>query len=50
MALNPPMTAAGDPCRVDGEHFILQRNGCEFEVKVNGGSKYAGKGIVRISS
>ena len=46
MALNPPLDAHGSPCRVNGEYFILKRTGVEFEFKVTGGTKYAGKGHV----
>ena len=48
MALNPPLDAYGNPCRVNGEYFILKRTGVEFEFKVENGSKYTGKGVVRI--
>ena len=34
MALNPPLTMTGDPCRVDGEFFVMKRKGVEFEFKV----------------
>lgn len=46
MALNPPLTDFGEPCRVEGEFFIMKRKGIEFEVKVQKGNKYTGKGIV----
>ena len=46
MALNPPLDAQGNPCRVNGEYFILKRKGVEFEFKVQGGNKYTGKGRV----
>ncbi len=46
MALNPPMTTSGDPCRVDGEYFVMKRGGIEFEFSVTGGGKYTGKGYV----
>ena len=46
MALNPPLDANGNPCRVNGEYFILNRTGVEFEFKVSGGNKYTGKGKV----
>jgi len=48
MALNPPLTDFGEPCRVEGELFIMQRKGVEFEIKVQKGNKYTGKGIVKI--
>ena len=48
MALNPPMTLSGDPCRVEGEYFVLKRSGVEFEFAVQGGNKYTGKGYVKI--
>ena len=46
MALNPPLDNYGNPCRVNGEYFILNRTGVEFEFKVSGGNKYTGKGKV----
>lgn len=46
MALNPPLTDFGEPCRVEGEFFIMKRKGIEFEIKVQKGNKYTGKGIV----
>ena len=46
MALNPPMTFSGDPCRVEGEYFVMKRAGIEFEFNVQGGNKYTGKGYV----
>ena len=46
MALNPPLDQQGNPCRVNGEYFILKRKGVEFEFKVSGGNKYTGKGHV----
>jgi len=46
MALNPPLTEFGEPCRVEGEFFIMKRKGIEFEIKVEKGNKYSGKGIV----
>lgn len=48
MALNPPLTETGDPCRVEGEFFLMKRKGIEFEIKVTNGNKYTGKGIVKI--
>ncbi len=50
MALNPPLTDYGEPLRVEGEFFIMKRKGIEFEVKVQKGNKYTGKGIVYTSS
>ncbi len=50
MALNPPLTPSGDPFRIDhNEFFILHRKGIEFEVKVEGLGKMAGKGIVTMN-
>ena len=49
MALNPPLDSNGNPCRVNGEYFILNRTGVEFEFKVSGGNKYTGKGRVNQS-
>ena len=46
MALNPPLDSFGNPCRVNGEYFVMKRNGVEFEFKVSGGNKYSGKGLV----
>lgn len=48
MALNPPLTFNGDPCRVEGEFFVMKRKGVEFEFKVENGSKYTGEGLVYI--
>ena len=48
MALNPAISPNGDPYRAHGEHFIMQRKGMEFEVKINGLGKFKGKGIVSI--
>ena len=42
MALNPPINEFGEPCRVQGENFIFQRKGIEFEVKVDGLGKMKG--------
>jgi uncharacterized protein (AIM24 family) len=49
MALNPPLTSAGEPYRVEGEHFIMRRKGIDFEVKINGLGKMKGKGMVRLT-
>lgn len=46
MALNPPLDTYGNPYRVNGEYFIMKRDGAEFEFKVTGGNKYTGKGQV----
>lgn len=46
MALNPPLNHYGDPCRVEGEFFVMRRQGIEFEFKVDKGNKYKGKGYV----
>lgn len=48
MALNPPQTFNGEPCRVDGEYFIMKREGVSFEMKVKNGNKYTGKGFVSL--
>jgi hypothetical protein len=48
MALNPPQTNNGEPCRVNGEFFIMKREGISFDMKVKNGNKYSGKGYVRI--
>jgi len=47
MALNPPQTADGEPCRVSGEIFMLKRKSIEFEVKIDDYATYKGKGHVR---
>ena len=44
MALNPPCNEQGEPFRVQNEHYILQRNGIEFEVKIPSMGKLKGKG------
>lgn len=46
MALNPPMNSNGDPCRVEGEYFVMKRKNMDFELKVEKGNKYTGKGYV----
>ena len=48
MALNPPLNSLGDPCRVEGEFFVMKRKGVEFEMKFDSGNKYSGKGYVQI--
>lgn len=50
MALNPPLSASGDPLRVTGEHFIIQRNGVEFEVKIPSMGKLKGKGTMILTT
>lgn len=50
MALNPPLTLNGDPCRVEGEFFIMKRDGIEFEMKVENGNKYSAKGFCILST
>jgi hypothetical protein len=47
MALNPPLTENGEPCRVEGEFFVMKRKGVEFEFNVQGGNKYTGAGYVK---
>ena len=49
MALNPPLDRYGNPWRVNGEYFVMKRDGVEFEFKVTRGNKYTGKGQVKIS-
>lgn len=44
MALNPPLNGSGEPLRIQNEHFILERKGIEFEVKIEGMGKLKGKG------
>ncbi len=46
MALNPPLNSMNDPCRVEGEYFVMKRKGVEFEFSVKGGNKYTGGGTV----
>ena len=46
MALNPPLDNFGNSCRVNGEYFVMKRDGVEFEFRVSGGNKYTGKGQV----
>lgn len=46
MALNPPTGAGYMPHRVHGEFFCLQREGIEFEVKIDGMGKLKGKGFL----
>jgi hypothetical protein len=48
MALNPPLTATGNPLRIDGEHFILFREHMEIEVKIPTIGKKSAKGKVII--
>ena len=48
MAFNPPLTSCGDPCRVEGEYFVMKRAGVEFEFNMTGGNKYSGKGYVSL--
>lgn len=50
MALNPPLTINGDPCRVEGEFFIMKRDGIEFEMKIENGNKYSAKGFCILST
>lgn len=46
MALNPPQLADGTPTRLQGEYFVLNRKGIEFEVNIPGYGKKSGKGWV----
>ena len=48
MALNLTLNLMGEPCRVEGEFFVMKRNNVEFEFKVENGSKYTDKGVIRI--
>lgn len=50
MALNPPQDQSGNPLRVNGEHFILDRKGIEFQVKIDGMGKLKGKGQMILTS
>ena len=46
MTLNPPLDASGKPKKVNGEIFLIEKDGVEFEFKLSGGNKYTGKGQV----
>lgn len=50
MALNPPLNASGDPLRVQGEHFILNRTGVEFHIMIKEIGKLKGKGRMILTS
>lgn len=50
MALNPPLGQGMIPFRVDGEHFCLQRDGVEFELKINGMGTLKGAGKVVVTT
>jgi hypothetical protein len=49
MALNPPMSGC-DPHRVNGEYFLVYREGIEFHVDVKGMGKMKGKGKLIVTS
>ncbi len=36
MALNPPLTPDGIPCRLQGECVLLERKGMEISIKCEG--------------
>lgn len=46
MALNPPINSNGEPFRIEGEHFVMQRRGIDFEIKVEELGKMKGSGMV----
>ena len=46
MALNPPITPAGVPLRVEQEYFVLYRKDMECEVKIENMGKYTAYGKV----
>lgn len=49
MALNPPLNPqTNEPYRVENEYFVLKRKGVEFEMVVDKGNKYTGKGTVML--
>lgn len=50
MALNPPVTMNGLPIRVADEFILLERDGIDIEVKVQGMSKLSAKGKVSFGS
>jgi hypothetical protein len=50
MALNPPLNEIGEPFRIEGEHFIMQRKGIEFQINVEGLGKMSGNGMVSLFS
>ena len=50
MALNPPLDNQGNPLRVTGEQFYLDRRGIEFQVKIDGMGKLKGKGNMILTS
>jgi len=50
MALNPPLGQGMVPFRVEGEHFCLQRDGVEFELKIQGMGTLKGAGKVVVTT
>jgi len=50
MALNPPLNSLGDPLRVQGENYLLERKGIEFEIKILNLGKFRGKGKLILTS
>ncbi|MCQ2817935.1 MAG: GRAM domain-containing protein [archaeon] len=50
MALNPQLNQLGDPIRIEGEFFVMKRDGIEFEFKVQNGNKYTGKGYMILTT
>ena len=46
MALNPPINSNGEPFRIEGEHFVMQRRGIDFEIKIEELGKMKGSGMV----
>eukprot|EP00347_Sterkiella_histriomuscorum_P005155 403357686 len=50
MSLNPPLNEVGEPFRIEGEHFVMQRKGIEFEIKVEGLGKFKGQGLLVLTT
>jgi len=44
--LNPPINSNGEPFRIEGEHFVMQRRGIDFEIKIEELGKMKGSGMV----
>lgn len=50
MALNPPLSLSGIPLRVADEYILLERDGTEVEIKVQGMKSLSGKGKIFLTS
>lgn len=50
MALNPQLNSLGEPVRIEGEFFVMKRDGVDFEFKVQNGNKYTGKGSMILTT